>query len=54
MEQALDALRGPLEFPVAAGLFLFGAYSLVEARYRSIHEPPLDQVEQKIREKVAA
>jgi hypothetical protein len=53
LEQALDALRGPLQFPVAAGLALFGAYSLVEARYRSIHKPPTDQVKRKMKRAVA-
>lgn len=53
LEQALDALRGPLQFPVAAGLALFGAYSLVEARYRSIHKPPTDHVKRKVAEKFA-
>jgi hypothetical protein len=53
LEQALDALRGPLEIPVAAGLALFGAYSLVEARYRSIHKPPTEHVRRKVEEKLA-
>ena len=52
-EQALDALRGPLQFPVAAGLALFGAYSLVEARYRSIHKPPTEHVKRKVEEAVS-
>jgi sulfite exporter TauE/SafE len=54
LEQALDALRGPLQFPVAAGLLLFGLYSLVEARYRSIHKPPTDEIKRKVQETVAA
>lgn len=41
-EQALDVLRGPVEYAVATGLLLFGAFSLVEARYRRIHEPSVD------------
>jgi hypothetical protein len=53
LEQALDALRGPLQFPIAAGLALFGAYSLVEARYRSIHKPPTEHVKRKVEEKIA-
>jgi Domain of Unknown Function (DUF1206) len=52
VEQALDALRGPLQFPVAIGLLLFGTYSMVEARYRSIHRPPAERIEQEVREKV--
>jgi len=53
LEQALDTLRGRLQFPVAAGLALFGLYSLVEARYRSIHKPPTEQVKRKVKEAVA-
>ncbi len=41
MEQALDLLSGPLLYAVAAGLMLFGAFSLVEARYRRIRRPPV-------------
>lgn len=40
MEQALDLLSGPQLFAVAGGLMLFGAFSMVEARYRRIHRPP--------------
>lgn len=54
LEQALDALRGPLEYPVAFGLLLFGCYSMVEARYRSIHEPPVDRIREEVREKVSS
>jgi hypothetical protein len=54
LEQALDALRGPLQFPVAAGLALFGVYSLVEARYRSIHKPPTEHIKRKVAETVKA
>jgi hypothetical protein len=54
LEQALDALRGPLQFPVAAGLLLFGLYSLVEARFRTIHKPPTEHVRRKVGEAVAA
>ena len=50
LEQALDALRGPLQFPVAAGLALFGFYSLVEARFRSIHKPPTEHIKRKVEE----
>jgi hypothetical protein len=54
LEQALDALRGPLEFPVAAGLFVFGLYSLVEARYRSISRLPTEHIKRKMAESVSA
>ena len=54
LEQALDTLRGPLQFPVAAGLALFGCYSLVEARFRSIHKPPTEHIKRKVEETAAA
>jgi hypothetical protein len=54
LEQALDALRGPLEVPVAAGLLVFGVYSIVEARYRFIHDPPTEHIKRKVEETVAA
>ena len=50
LESALDILRGPLLTPIAAGLMLFGLFSLVEARYRSIHKPPTDRIKRKIAE----
>ena len=42
MEQALDLLSGPLLYAVAAGLMLFGLFSLFEARFRRIHDAPED------------
>jgi hypothetical protein len=48
LEKALDVLRGPLLTPIAAGLFLFGLFSLVEARFRAIHKPPTDQIKRKL------
>jgi hypothetical protein len=48
LEQALDMLRGPWEYAVAAGLMLFGIYSIIEARYRSIHRPPVEKVTEKV------
>ena len=53
IEQALDALRGPLQFPIAAGLLLFGFYSILEARFRTIRDVPTDHIKQKIEEVVA-
>ncbi len=52
LEQALDALRGPLEVPVAAGLFVFGLYSILEARFRTIHRPPTEHIKRKVEEVV--
>ena len=54
LEQALDWLRGPLQFPVAAGLALFGVYSVVEARFRTIHKPPTAHIKHKVAETIAA
>ena len=54
LEKALDVLRGPFLTPIAAGLLLFGLFSLVEARFRAIHKPPTDGIKRKIEEKVAA
>ncbi|MEO7365522.1 MAG: DUF1206 domain-containing protein [Sphingomicrobium sp.] len=53
MEQALDLLSRPIQFAVAGGLVLFGAFSLVEARFRRIHRPPIEHVTDKIAEKIA-
>jgi hypothetical protein len=39
MEQALAWLSDPVNIIVAAGLALFGIFSLVEARHRIIHTP---------------
>jgi hypothetical protein len=52
LEQALDALRGPLEVPVAAGLLVFGCYSILEARFRTIHRAPTEHIKRKVREAV--
>jgi hypothetical protein len=54
LEQALDALHGPIEYAVAAGLLLFGLYSIVEARFRSIREPPVEHIKDKVEEAVSA
>lgn len=39
MQQALQWLSSPVNLLVAAGLALFGVFSLIEARYRVIHGP---------------
>jgi hypothetical protein len=51
MEQALDLLTGPLLYAVAAGLMLFGLFSIIEARFRRIHDAP-DAVKQEVGEKI--
>lgn len=54
MEQALDFFSGTVLYAVALGLLLFGAFSIVEAAFRRIHEPPsTESMERTIREKVA-
>lgn len=44
MEEALRWLQSPMDKFVAAGLALFGAFSLIEARYRAIKTPPIDEI----------
>ena len=44
MEEALRWLDSPIDLAVAAGLLLFGLFSLVEARFRVIHDVPLGEV----------
>lgn len=44
MEEALRWLDSPIDLAVAAGLLLFGLFSLVEARFRIINDVPLDEV----------
>jgi hypothetical protein len=51
MEQALDLLSGPLLYAVASGLILFGLFSMVEARYRRIHDAPHD-IKQEVKDAV--
>jgi hypothetical protein len=38
MDQAMDAMPSSLQILVAAGLLMFGIFSLVEARYRRIND----------------
>jgi hypothetical protein len=44
MDQALAWLDNPWDLIVAAGLLAFGMFSLVEARFRRIHDVPVDQM----------
>lgn len=41
MEQALDLLSGPVLYAVAAGLILFGVFSIIEGLFRQIRELPV-------------
>jgi len=53
LEEALDFFSPIVRRWIAGGLMLFGAMSLVEARFRRIHRPPpIDQVAEKVSEKV--
>ena len=55
MEQALDFLSGPVLYSVALGLMLFGAFSIVEALFRRMHEPPPpEEMRREVEEKVGA
>ena len=53
LEQALDTLSSPLRYAVALGLLVFGAYSMLEARFRGVHKPPVDHLKEQVRQKVA-
>lgn len=44
IEGALAWLDNPWDKLVALGLFAFGLYSLVEARFRIIHDVPVDRI----------
>ena len=52
MEQALDLLSEPILYAVAGGLILFGIFSMIEARYRLIHDAPVEEIKQEVRDKV--
>jgi hypothetical protein len=54
LDDAMDWLYGPVRQLVAAGLFVFGIFSIVEALYRPIHRPPTKAVKRKIKRKAAA
>jgi len=42
MAQALSWLTNPTDILIAAGLFGFGLFSLIEARFRILHSVPID------------
>lgn len=44
---ALSWLSSPTDLIVAAGLFCFGLFSLVEARYRQLNDVPVDEMVRK-------
>ncbi|QNM83837.1 DUF1206 domain-containing protein [Sphingomonas sabuli] len=48
MEQALDMLSGPVLYAVAAGLMLFGLFSVIEGLFRRLHAPDKADIKRKI------
>lgn len=52
MEAALKWLNSPWDMLVAAGLFAFGLFSLIEARYRILREMPVRSIGEKIKTKL--
>jgi hypothetical protein len=52
LDDALDWLSSPARVAVAAGLLVFGVFSIIEALCRPIHRPPTEQIKRKVEEKV--
>lgn len=52
MDKALSWLDSPWDVMVALGLALFGIFSLIEARFRRIHDVPVEQMTREVRDKV--
>ena len=52
MEQALNWLSSPWDLIVGIGLAAFGIYSLIEARYRVLHDVPVEGMAAKARSKL--
>lgn len=48
MADALAWLNSPWDYIIAAGLFAFGLFSLIEARYRILHDVPVETLGQRI------
>lgn len=51
MAEALSWLSSPWDIIVAAGLLAFGLFSLIEARYRVLHDIPVESIGQRIMSK---
>ncbi|MHA6724233.1 DUF1206 domain-containing protein [Sphingomonas sp. RS2018] len=47
MEESLTLLSSPADVVIAAGLFCFGVFSLIEARFRILHDVPVDSLAHK-------
>lgn len=52
MAEALSWLNNPWDLVVASGLFAFGMFSLIEARFRILHDVPVDSLAQRVRAKL--
>jgi hypothetical protein len=52
MAEALSWLTSPWDVLVAVGLLLFGLYSLIEARFRVLHDVPVDGMARQARAKL--
>ena len=52
MGAALSWLDSPWDLIVAAGLFAFGLFSLIEARYRILHDVPVESIGQRVKSKL--
>lgn len=48
MEEALTWLSSPADIVIAAGLFCFGVFSLIEARFRVLHDVLVDGLAKKV------
>ena len=53
MADALRWLTSPWDMVVAAGLLAFGLFSLIEARYRVIHQVPVENLGSRIKSKLS-
>jgi hypothetical protein len=54
VEQVLEWLAPPIDLIVAAGLFLFGVFSVIEARYRRIDTPDVDEIKRGVQAAASA
>lgn len=52
MAEALKWLTSPWDIIVAAGLLAFGLFSLIEARYRIIHDMPVESIGSRVKAKL--
>ena len=52
MAEALSWLDNPWDTIVAFGLLAFGLFSLIEARYRVLHDVPVGDIGQRVRAKI--